>query len=106
MAPRRGGWSLCRGRVPFCRARARRFPRGGGDVAQSFNSMSEALARAEGLRKRMTADIAHDLRTPLSLILGHAEALDEGILPTTPEAIHVIHDEALRLARLVDDLRT
>jgi two-component system, OmpR family, sensor histidine kinase BaeS len=77
-----------------------------GALARSFNAMSQALAHAENLRKQMTADIAHELRTPLSLILGHAEALDEGVLPPTPETMHVIHDEARRLSRLVEDLRT
>ena len=77
-----------------------------GALARSFNAMSHALARAESLRKQMTADIAHELRTPLSLILGHAEALDDGVLPPTPETMHVIHDEARRLSRLVEDLRT
>src|SRR5690606_37734532 len=57
------------------------------------------------LRRQMTADIAHDLRTPLSLILGHAEALSDGVLPPTPETFDVIHDEARRLNRLVEDLR-
>ncbi|MBC7235506.1 MAG: HAMP domain-containing protein [Chloroflexi bacterium] len=77
-----------------------------GELARSFNTMSQALARAEHLRKQMTADVAHELRTPLSLILGHAEALDEGVLPATPETMHIIHDEARRLSRLVEDLRT
>jgi signal transduction histidine kinase len=54
----------------------------------------------------MTADIAHELRTPLSLILGHAEAIEDGVLPATPETVGIIHDEARSLARLVDDLRT
>jgi signal transduction histidine kinase len=56
-------------------------------------------------RRQMTADIAHELRTPLSLILGYAEALRDGVLPATLESHNIIHDEALRLSRLVDDLR-
>ncbi len=76
-----------------------------GRLATSFNQMSADLAKSRDLRRQMTADIAHDLRTPLSLILGHAEALSDGVLPPTPETFDVIHDEARRLNRLVDDLR-
>lgn len=76
-----------------------------GELARSFNQMSTDLAHARDLRRQMTADIAHELRTPLSLILGHSEALSEGVLPPTPETLYVIHDEARRLSRLVEDLR-
>ena len=54
----------------------------------------------------MTADIAHELRTPLSIILGHTEALSEGKLNPTPETFYIVHDEAKRLSLLVEDLRT
>jgi signal transduction histidine kinase len=77
-----------------------------GTLAASFNHMSADLARARDTRRQMTADIAHELRTPLSVILGHAEALEDGVLPAAPETFHLIHDEAQRLNRLVDDLRT
>ena len=77
-----------------------------GQLAASFNQMSADLANARDLRRQMTADIAHDLRTPLSIILGHAEALHDGILPPTSDTFYIIHDEALRLQRLVEDLRT
>ena len=76
-----------------------------GKLATSFNQMSTDLAHSRDLRRQMTADIAHDLRTPLSLILGHAEALSEGVLPPTPETFGIIYDEAQRLNRLVEDLR-
>ncbi len=77
-----------------------------GDLAVSFNQMSTDLLAAQNQRRQLTADIAHDLRTPLSLILGHSEALSEGVLPATPETLDIIHDEALRLNRLIEDLRT
>jgi signal transduction histidine kinase len=77
-----------------------------GELAGAFNQMSADLARARDLRRQMTADIAHDLRTPLSVILGHAEALRDGVLPTTPETFSLIHAEAQHLNRLVEDLRT
>jgi signal transduction histidine kinase len=77
-----------------------------GELATSFNRMSLDLARGEAVRKQMTADIAHELRTPLSLILGHAEALRDGVLPLTRENASIVHDEAARLTRIVEDLRT
>lgn len=77
-----------------------------GQLASSFNSMSADLARSRDLRRQMTADIAHELRTPLSIILGHTEALRDGVLPPTPETHSLLHDEAIRLNRLIEDLRT
>jgi signal transduction histidine kinase len=77
-----------------------------GELAESFNKMSADLARSTEARKQMTADIAHELRTPLSLILGHAEAVHDGVLPPTKENFEIIRDEAGRLEQLVDDLRT
>ena len=76
-----------------------------GELARAFNQMSHDLARGQNQRRQMTADIAHELRTPLSLILGYAEALRDGALPATTESHTIIHDEAVRLTRLVDDLR-
>jgi len=77
-----------------------------GELAGSFNRMSAELARSLHLRRQMTADIAHELRTPLSLILGHAEAVHDGVLPPTAENFEIIRDEAARLEHLVEDLRT
>ena len=77
-----------------------------GELAGAFNKMSSALAASINARRQMTADIAHELRTPLSLILGHAEAVHDGILPSTKENFEIIREEAGRLEHLVDDLRT
>ncbi|MGE5250139.1 MAG: ATP-binding protein [Bacteroidota bacterium] len=77
-----------------------------GELARSFNRMSSELARSVNLRRQMTADIAHELRTPLSLILGHAEAVHDGVLPPSAENFEIIREEAGRLEHLVDDLRT
>jgi signal transduction histidine kinase len=76
-----------------------------GALAASFNKMSTDLARSTDARKQMTADIAHELRTPLSLILGHAEAVHDGVLPPSRENFEIIREEAIRLEHLVDDLR-
>lgn len=76
-----------------------------GELAQAFNKMSTELSRSIDARRQMTADIAHELRTPLSLILGHAEAVHDGVLPPTPENFEIIREEAMRLEHLVNDLR-
>jgi signal transduction histidine kinase len=68
--------------------------------------MSADLAHSTELRRQMTADIAHELRTPLSVILGYTEALSEGKLSGTDETFDVMHDEAQQLQRLIEDLRT
>ncbi|GBL36465.1 signal transduction histidine-protein kinase BaeS [Anaerolineaceae bacterium] len=77
-----------------------------GDLARSFNQMSASLATAQEQRRRLSADIAHDLRTPLSIILGHTEALADGLLPPSAATFSVLHEEAQRLDRLIEDLRT
>jgi signal transduction histidine kinase len=76
-----------------------------GELAQAFNKMSSELSRSVNARKQMTADIAHELRTPLSLILGHAEAVHDGVLPPSTENFEIIREEATRLEHLVNDLR-
>lgn len=77
-----------------------------GKLAESFNLMSKQLAHSMQLRRQMTADIAHELRTPLSLILGHVEAVHDGVLPPSSAAFEIVREEALRLESLVNDLRT
>jgi signal transduction histidine kinase len=77
-----------------------------GELTASFNRMSEELNRSTSIRRQMTADIAHELRTPISIILGHADAVHDRVLPPTQETFDVIRDEACRLERLVEDLRT
>lgn len=82
--------------------------KGNGDIsvlARDFNRMTEQLARNEEVRRNMVADIAHELRTPLAVILGKLESIQEGVLPSTPETILPIQDETLRLIRLVRDLQ-
>lgn len=77
-----------------------------GQLATSFNRMSSDLARSLDLRRQMTADIAHELRTPISIILGHAEAVHDGVLPPSAETFEIVREEAGRLEHLVEDLRT
>jgi two-component system sensor histidine kinase BaeS len=76
-----------------------------GELASSFNKMNDDLSHSFNLRKQMTADIAHELRTPLSLIIGHAEAVHDGVLPPSHANFEIIREEASRLEQLVNDLR-
>jgi len=76
-----------------------------GELAEAFNQMNADLATARDRRRQLTADVAHELRTPLSVILGHSEGIQEGVLEASEENLAVIHEEALRLERLVEDLR-
>lgn len=76
-----------------------------GDLARSFNQMAVSLEQAEELRKSMVADIAHELRTPLTVIRGDLEALLDGVYSLNEENLAPIHQRALVLSRLVDDLR-
>lgn len=77
-----------------------------GQLADAFNQMSAQLHRANQLRKQMTADVAHDLRTPLHVMSGYIEAMRDGALPPTPERFDAMNQEANLLKRLVEDLRT
>ncbi|MFN2272313.1 MAG: sensor histidine kinase [Anaerolineae bacterium] len=76
-----------------------------GELATSFNQMIEELARADNLRRNMTADVAHELRTPLSVIRGKIEGVLDGVYPATPEHLEPILEETRLLAHLVEDLR-
>ncbi len=77
-----------------------------GQLAASFNRMSAELVRSLQLRRQMTADIAHELRNPISIILGHAEGVHDGVVPASTETFEIVRQEAARLERLVEDLRT
>jgi signal transduction histidine kinase len=76
-----------------------------GELAEAFNSMGSDLERAERLRRNMVADVAHELRTPLSNIRGYLEALRDGVIKPDAETIRSLYEEAFLLSRLVDDLQ-
>ena len=76
-----------------------------GELARAFNTMTEELARADQTRRNLTADVAHELRTPLSVIRGKLEGVLDGVYPATPEHLEPIVDETKLLAHLVEDLR-
>jgi two-component system OmpR family sensor kinase/two-component system sensor histidine kinase BaeS len=77
-----------------------------GQVAQSFNQMAEKLQSYEAERQNMTADIAHELRTPLSVIQGNLEAMLDNVLPTSAKELALLHQETLLINQLIGDLRT
>jgi signal transduction histidine kinase len=75
-----------------------------GAMAVSFNTMAEALEQTEARRRALLADVAHELRTPLSGIKGYMEGLTDGVLPAEPEVFNRISSDVDRLQRLVSDL--
>jgi signal transduction histidine kinase len=75
-----------------------------GQLSTSFNQMSSALASSEQQRQQLLADVAHELRTPLSISRGHIEAMLDGVFEITPDNLALVHEETLLLGRLVDDL--
>ena len=76
-----------------------------GNLARTFNSMAQDLQTAEANRRRMTADIAHELRNPLTNIQGYLEAIKDGVLEPDDAAIDTLHGETVHLSRLVEDLQ-
>lgn len=76
-----------------------------GELAAAFNQMSADLDRLTKARRQMTADIAHDLRNPLTVIGGYIESMRDGVLKPTPERLEAIQSEVQHLHRLVEDLR-
>ena len=76
-----------------------------GELAQAFNSMASDLEKAEQLRRNMVADVAHELRTPLSNVRGYLEALQEGMVKPDTSTIQSLQEEAASLSQLVDDLQ-
>jgi two-component system sensor histidine kinase BaeS len=75
-------------------------------LAESFNHMAEELERADQQRRNLTADVAHELRTPLHIIQGNLEGVLDGVYEPTDEHVEATLDETRALARLVDDLQT
>ena len=75
------------------------------DLSAAFNTMSNDLATGETLRKHMAAAVAHELRTPVSVLRGHLEAMLDGVFPLDAQHLAVAYDQTIHLTRLVEDLR-
>ena len=85
-----------------------RVPVGSGDelgqLAAHFNVLAMTLEKNELSRRQWVADISHELRTPVAILRGEIEAIEDGVRCLEPESLRSFHGEVLRLARLVDDL--
>jgi two-component system OmpR family sensor kinase/two-component system sensor histidine kinase BaeS len=82
--------------------------RSGDEIAElsvSFNAMTEELRRLEKAKKRIIADAAHELRTPVTLIQGTVEAMIDGVYPLDISGLQSMHEETIRLSSLIDALR-
>ena len=90
--------------------RSQRVDDSGGDelarLAHAFNAMADGLAAHEEQRRRLASDVAHELRTPLTNLRGYVEAAQDGLTPTDPALLASLHEEAVLLQRLVDDMQT
>jgi two-component system sensor histidine kinase BaeS len=75
-----------------------------GKLARDFNTLAQTLSSNEQARRHVTADIAHELRTPLAILRGEIEALADGIRTCDAAALQSLHTEVLRLHTLVEDL--
>lgn len=75
-----------------------------GDLAHAFNDMADAVVRSDTERRNLTADVAHELRTPLAALQAGLEELRDGLIEPTPAGLAGLHDQSLRLGRVVADL--
>jgi signal transduction histidine kinase len=75
------------------------------ELSLAFNGMADALVQADEQRRQLTADVAHELRTPLSIIKGRLEGIQDGVYQPNNEQIDGLLDEVALLERLIEDLR-
>jgi signal transduction histidine kinase len=76
-----------------------------GELARTFNSMLEELSRTEELRRNLVADVAHELRTPVTNIRGYIEGIADGVIEPNEITLDSIHSEIILLTRLIEDLQ-
>jgi two-component system sensor histidine kinase BaeS len=75
-----------------------------GELGRAFDAMADTVARSERDRRNLTADVAHELRTPLAALQAGLEELRDGLVEPSPEGLAGLHDQSLRLGRVVSDL--
>jgi signal transduction histidine kinase len=76
-----------------------------GELARTFNDMADGLEEAEEQRRTLTADVAHELRTPISNLQGYLEAIKDGVLQADQATIENLYQQVRHLSHLVEDLR-
>lgn len=74
------------------------------ELAGDINLLGSSLAETESRRTRLLGEVAHEMRTPLTVIDGYVEAMIDGVVPVTPERLGQVSDEVRRLRRLSEDL--
>lgn len=74
------------------------------ELTGTINNLAENLNKQEGLRKKLTSDVAHELRTPLTTLQTHIEAIIDGVWEPSIERINSCHEEVMRINRMVGDL--
>lgn len=77
-----------------------------GLLATTFNTMADRIEREEELRRLFAADVAHELRTPLAILRSELEAVQDGVREPSSAVIASLHEETLRMGRLIADLET
>lgn len=75
-----------------------------GDLSRTFNTMANALETQESLRRRLIADVAHELRTPLAVIRGELEAMMDGMVSVDEKHLQSLHEETGRLKNMVEGI--
>lgn len=75
-----------------------------GQLAEDFNTLAITLKKYEELRIQWLSDISHELRTPVSILRGEIESIQDGVRQFTPETAESLHSEIMRLGRLINDL--
>jgi len=77
-----------------------------GEMGRAFNSMANTIEEEDRLRRAFAADVAHELRTPLTILRTQIEGMQDGVVEPASPSLASLHEEALRLTRLVADLET
>jgi two-component system sensor histidine kinase BaeS len=75
-----------------------------GELSEAFNRMAQTLETQESLRRKLIADVAHELRTPLGVMRGELEGMMDGLIPNDTARLESLHDETGRLKKMVDGI--